>query len=66
MKIKVTRNDTHIDVSLLTASLELDLAVRFDSLSDAVDFAELWGDWIGCDDIEVVAAMVPQPLGAAA
>lgn len=55
MKIRVTQKDNHIDVSLLTANLELDLAVRFEALAEAVDFAKLWGDWIGCDDITVCA-----------
>ena len=55
MMIKVLQDGTRFDVCLMTADLALDLAVRFDDYSEAMDFAELWSDWMGCDGSEGVA-----------
>lgn len=53
MKITISDDGTRIDVCLLTADLELDLAVRFDDFDEAMEFAQDWADWIGCDAVEV-------------
>jgi len=66
MKIEVTRDGTHIDVTLLTGEEDKDMSVRFVGFDDAVEFAEIWADWIGCDDIRILATATPPRIEAAA
>ena len=61
MKIVVFQAGRQCDVCLLTEDLELDLAVRFDTLAEASEFAELWGEWMDCKTIEYAdVGVVPQ------
>lgn len=51
MHISVSRSDKGYSVKLLSAQLTIQGEVCFRLKSDAVEFAELWRDWVGAQSI---------------
>lgn len=66
MKIVISDNITHTEVSLVTGDKDQDMAVRFATPAEATEFATLWGEWVGATDIEDTRDQTPAAFTAAA